>query len=153
MDNYPGEKRKALVRRWNDLIGPVAHLKDLPKISQNDKGLVRLKTRDGTEVYPTFQFDRDADGNVRVNPHIAMAWGLLSSLQVDQMGESEWSKAGMLAQQRSQFDNQSWADVLKDPNISEQDKMIVIKDIVEDAVYTAGRVGLQLTDPRKILPS
>lgn len=149
MDKHPVEQKGIT---WREAIGPLMRLSDIPEAFRGDQGLVLLKTKDGTEVCPVYQFDMDDNGNPNLNRYVAMAWGALSALQISQMGESEWSKAAMLAQPRKEYHMRSWADVLKDPNKSEVEKRLVLEEIVMDAVYSAGYMGIDLTDPRKILP-
>lgn len=66
-------------------------------------GLILLESAQGTEVCPHFQFDKDKSGQPRVNPHVGLAWSLLSALHVDQLDENKWTVAGMLTQPREEL--------------------------------------------------
>lgn len=136
---------------WGKLLGPVVCATDLPEGLRATSGLIVLKTHDNTEMCPHFQFDKDENGKSRVNPHIGLAWSLLTALNVDQLGESRWTVAGMLAQPRPELDGLNWADALKSPDIDDVSKMPIFAQIVGDAVYAAGWLGDPLIDPRTLL--
>ena len=137
---------------WGDLIGPVVRAAELDESLRLTSGLLVLKTREGTEVCPAFQFDKDEAGNTRVNPYIGLAWQLLTALQIDQLEESTWTNAGSLAQARPNYSGRSWAEVLKDEAITDRDKLPIYAEIVGDAVYASGWSGTPLIDPRRLLP-
>ena len=137
---------------WSDVIGPVAHLGDVPESAKNKNGLIVLETSDGKVVCPHFQFDKDEQGNLSLNPDIAAAWSMICSLQVDQLGESTWTNVGRFTQSRPEHDDRSWATVLKDPESDDRIKLEIFTAIVGDAAYAAAWLGVELTDPRKTLP-
>jgi len=152
MNSYPDKHLPERPQSWNNVLGPFVRKSDIEASGIDTSTGILLETFDGTEVCPKFQFDKDEDGTLRVNPDIALAWSLLKTLQVDQLGESQWSKAGMLAQTRPEYNGHSWADVLKDAETDKQQKLSVIAEIVGDADYAARLLGVDLIDPRTILP-
>lgn len=155
MTESSGEHRTGRIlppSAWNEILGPFTRASDIPELANKNNQAVVLKTTSGTDACPNFQFDRDENGKLRVNPHIATAWGLLRALHVDQLGENEWSKAATLVQERSEYDGRSWVDVLKDPSVDERVKLKIYVSIVDDAMYAADQHGIKLVDPRTILP-
>lgn len=138
-------------KSWSEVIGPVA-LKGSLDPSLQKSGLVVLSTADDTEVCPVFQFDVDETGELSLNPHIAIAWALIQSLQVEQLGESPWTKAGSLMQPRDEHEGMSWVEILKAPKTDQSTRHEIYYSIVGDAVKAAMILGLDLTDPRYNLP-
>lgn len=151
MNSEPTERDKDKPRNWNDILGPFYRKSDLPASAANDKGLITLETSDKTEACPQFQFERNNQGELVINTHVASAWGLFLALQISQLGESAWTKAGNLAQSRPEYDDQSWADILKHPDTHEQTRLDIYAAIVEDAVIAAEKLSVELVDPRKML--
>ena len=137
---------------WSDVLGPFSHKHDLPPEAQKDHGLIVLTTGDGTEVCPLFQLDKNEIGEICLNPYIAAAWDLLSTLQVGQLDESPWTAAGRLTQPRAEIDNLSWADVLKNSETAEPVKQQILKSIIKDANESAAYMGFELADPRSVTP-
>jgi hypothetical protein len=150
-EHLPAE-RKDTSRNWSDYIGAVSRKDDLDPLLQNDSGLIVLTTSDELEVCPIFQFDKDEEGAVTLNSHIAAAWSLYQSLQISQLGESPFTKVGNLTQPRDEYDGRSWADVLKDPESDDRIRYQIYTSIVGDAAYAAMLLGEKLTDPRYNLP-
>lgn len=139
-------------RSWTELIGTVVNVGDLDEATRTSKGLIVLETAKGTLVCPTFQFDKDEVGQTRVNPHVGLAWMLITFMQADQQNRSKWTEAGWLAQVRPEYDNRSWADVLKDPIISNRDKVPIYAEILGGSIDLSGWDGNPLIDPSTILP-
>lgn len=150
-ERYPLDKKEA-PKNWTDVFGPVCLRDNLDEFTQEDRGLIVLTTSDDIEVCPLFQFDKDEEGKVTVNTHIAAAWSLYESLQIAQLGESPYTKAGILMQPRAEYEGRSWADVLKDPETDDRTRYDIYYSIVGDADYAAKWLGQELTDPRYNLP-
>jgi hypothetical protein len=136
---------------WGKLIGTLIRASDLDETTRATSGLIVLETASGTEACPVFQFDKDENGHDRVNPHVGLAWSLITALHIDQLGRGSWTEAGWLAQSRPEHDNRSWAEVLKDPLVTDKDKLPIYAQIVGDAVDMAAWNGDPLIDPRTLL--
>ncbi len=152
MEELSGDGYSNEADTWSKLLGSFSRKHDLPIEAQLNQGLIVLTTGNGTEVCPLFQIDKDESGGVRLNPHIARAWGLLSSLHVSQLDESPWTAAVRLAQPRAELNDLSWADALKDSAVSEYEKLRILNNIVADAVEAAANMGYVLVDPNKVIP-
>ena len=150
-ERIPLENKRA-PENWSDIIGVVALKEDFNEDLQADKGLITLTTSDNLEVCPMFQFDK-TESEMTINPYIADAWSLFQSLQVSQLKESSWTKVGVLAQSRPEFEGKSWADVLRSPETDDSVRFQIYAAIVGDAVYAAKWLGKKLEDPRYTLPS
>jgi hypothetical protein len=112
--------------------------------------LIELQTSSGTDVYPAFQFETDEDTH-HLNPRIARAWPIVKNMQIEQLGESSWSAASRLTADREEFGNASWADVLMDPEVTDDQADEVYTAIVVDA-FRGARLGGDLHDPTDQLP-
>jgi hypothetical protein len=152
MSGHSSDIRKDTPKNWSDYIGVVSRKSDLDASLQEDGGLIVLKTSDELEICPIFQFDKDEEGKVTINSHIAAAWSLMQSLHITQLGESPFTKAGSLTKPREDYEGRSWADVLKDPETEDSTRYRIYYSIVGDAEYAAMMLSEKLTDPRYNLP-
>lgn len=142
--------RKIMTLTWNDVLGPFARQEDLTGEELANPGLIELQTSSGTDVYPIFQFDTDGSSH-NLNPHIATAWPIIRSLQIEQLGESSWTAASRLTTARAEFEQSSWADILKASEVTDERVEEVYIAIVVDALKGA-RMGIDLQDPTGYLP-
>jgi hypothetical protein len=150
-EGAPGKRQRA-PENWNEVFGNVTEKSDLNETLQADNGLITLTTSDGLEVCPIFQFDKLED-DVVINHHVSVAWSLFLSLQITQLGESPWTKVGLITQPRPDFDGQSWADVLRSPETDDNVRFQIYSAIVGDAISVSQWLGKNLYDPRSTLPN
>ena len=152
IESLPEKHQPQPPRTWNELLGPFIRANGLSDKIRETSGLIVLVSEQGTEVCPDFQFERDEAGEWRVNPHVAFAWSLISSMQRAQEGRSDWAEAGWLAKPREEYGDRTWVDVLKDESVTDQQKLGIYAEIIWDAVDGAWKSGIDLVDPRTVLP-